>query len=46
MDLFSHIVTNHGVAGTVIWVSRSVCEDKKYIDRLVYVCHDVVLLVN
>ena len=46
MDFFSHIVSNYGVAGTMIRDSRSICEYEKYVDRLVYVCHDVVLLVN
>ena len=46
MDFISHIVSNYGVAGTVIRDSRSVCEDEEYVDRLVYVCHDVVLFVN
>ena len=44
MDFFSHIVANYRVASTVVWDSRSVCEDEKYVDRLVYVRHDVVLL--
>ena len=46
MDFFSHIVSDHGVASTIIWDSRTICENEEYIDRLVYVCHDVVLLVN
>ena len=46
MDFISHIVTDYGVASAVIWDSRSIREDKEYVDRLVYVCHDIVLLMN
>ena len=46
MDFFSHIVSDYRVASTVIWDFRSICEDEKYVDRLVYACHDIVLLVN
>ena len=46
MDFFSHVVSDYRVAGTVIRDSRSISEDEEYVDRLVYVCHDVVLFVN
>ena len=46
MDFFSHVISDYRVAGAMIWDSRSVCENEEYVDRLVYVCHDVVLLVN
>ena len=46
MDFLSHVVSDNGIAGTVIWDSRSIGEDKEYVDRLVYVCHDIVLFVN
>ena len=46
MDFLSHIVSDNGIAGTVVWDSRSICKDEEYVDRLVYICHDVVLFVN
>ena len=46
MDFFSHVISNYGIAGTMVWDSRSICEDEEYVDRLMYVCHDVVLFVN
>ena len=46
MNFFSHVVSDYGVSGTVVWDSGSICKDEEYVDRLVYVCHDVVLLVD
>ena len=46
VDFFSHIVSDYGVASTMIRDSRTICEDEKYVDRLVYVCHDIVLFVD
>ena len=46
MDFLSHIVSDNGIAGTMVWDSGSIGEDEKYVDRLVYVRHDVVLFVD
>ena len=46
MDFFSHVISDNRIAGTMIWDSGSIREDEKYVDRLVYVCHDDVLFVN
>ena len=46
MDFLSHVVSNYRVAGAVVGDSGTICEDEKYVDRLVNICHDVVLFVN
>ena len=46
MDFFSHVISDYGVASTMIWDFGSIGKNEKYVDRLVYVSHDVVLFVD